>query len=386
MGDSFTDVTYNSLGGRLVKSVGGALVGLLLAVLSFPVLWWNEGRINLADVAKKAVSLTADGSGGGECELVSVTGAVSTTEQLGDPTYLKPGNYLLLERNAEMWSWKETSHSREEKQLGGSSKTVTTYDYDETWSPHPQDSSGFRHADGHENPPMRIESQTFHASSAKLGAFTFDPGDAELPSAQKLQPSPGDYLVGNVQRGGTRNSEVGPIVAGEYLFDGSGSLAHPRVGDERISFLAVKPLSNATLFGKRSGSTITAAMVGDGDRFFRVLNGTRDEAIQTLQTEHNMTTWLLRLAGFLMMWLGAAAVFGPINTFLDIVPIVGGAGRFLVTLVLFPITLGISVVVIVVSAIAHSLILSALVALGMIAGAIVYFKKRRPAGATVAAA
>ncbi|MBS2029424.1 MAG: TMEM43 family protein [Deltaproteobacteria bacterium] len=385
MADSFTDVTYNSLGGRLVKSVGGALIGLLLAVLSFPLLWWNEGRINLADVAKKAVAVTADGSGGGEGALVSVTGPVTTTDQVGDPSYLKPGNYLRLERNAEMWAWHETKHEREEKQLGGSSKTITTYDYDEGWSSHPQDSAEFRHEEGHDNPPMRVASQIFRATSAKLGAFTFDPGEAELPSAEKLQPAPGDYLVGNVQRGGTRTSEVGPTVAGEYIFDGQGSLAHPRVGDERISFLAVKPLASATLFGKRAGSTLVAAMVGDGDRFFRVLHGTREEAIDTLQTEHTVTTWLLRLAGFLMMWLGAAAVFRPINTFLDIVPMVGGAGRFLVTLVLFPITLTVSLAVIIVSAIAHSLILSALVALGIIVGAIVYFKKRRPAAAAAAA-
>lgn len=379
MGDSFSEVSYNSFGSRLMKSVGGAVIGLLLAVCSFPVLWWNEGRTNWGDVAKKAAVVSPAATGtDGEGKLVSVTGPLTATERVGDPQFLKAGPYLELDRKVEMYAWKETKKSKEEKQVGGGSKTITTYDYARTWSEHPQASDEFRHPDGHENPAMTLQSQSFKAHSARLGSFEFDPESAELPGAQAFTPAPGDYLVGGALRGAqaARTNEVAPQQMGEYLFQGKGTLESPRVGDVRISFEAVKPLAEATLFGQRAGSKIEAATV-DKDTFYRVLAGSRAQAIDTLQTEHTVTTWLLRLVGFLMMWLGAAAVFGPINTFLDIVPIAGSAGRFMVTVALFPITLGISVLVIITSIIVHSLVAMIIVGLGAAAAVAFFVKKRR---------
>lgn len=383
MSDSFTEVTSNSFLGRLWSSVGSALIGLVCALLSVPVLYWNEGRLNFAEVAKSALAVPADGHGqDGEGKLVSVTGAMTSPDVVGDPVYLRAANHIALARVAEMYAWEEEKDEKEEKQLGGGSKTVTTYKYKTDWTAHPEHSSSFRHPDGHQNPSMAVHGEKFYASSAKVGAFEFTPAQTELPSFRRLSVSPRDVLSGSASGARMGGGEVA-TAQGDYLFQGRGSLGSPAVGDLRISFEAVEPMATATLFGRREGSKVVTASVGSDDTFLRVLEGDRATAIDALATEHSITTWLLRLAGFLMMWLGTAALFGPINTFLDIVPIAGSAGRFLVTAALFPITFAISAVVILVSIVAHSLILMSLVALACLGGVIFFVKRRRGASPSV---
>ena len=41
--DSFTEVTSQGLGSRLMESIKGVLVGLVMFIAAFPVLWINEG-------------------------------------------------------------------------------------------------------------------------------------------------------------------------------------------------------------------------------------------------------------------------------------------------------------------------------------------------------
>ncbi len=45
------------------------------------------------------------------------------------------------------------------------------YDYSEEWKDTPIDSSSFRNASGHSNPPMDIVSQTFGATQVYVGAY-----------------------------------------------------------------------------------------------------------------------------------------------------------------------------------------------------------------------
>ena len=42
--DRFTEVTQQSWFSRITGAVKGILVGLVLFVVSFPLLFWNEGR------------------------------------------------------------------------------------------------------------------------------------------------------------------------------------------------------------------------------------------------------------------------------------------------------------------------------------------------------
>ena len=50
-------------------------------------------------------------------------------------------------------------------------------------------------------------------------------------------------------------------------------------------------------------------------------------------SEHNMITWIIRIASFAMLWFGLNLILGPILMVLESIPIVGGAGRFVISLV-----------------------------------------------------
>lgn len=55
MSDQFTSVEEKGLGTNLIDSIKGVAVGGLLFICSFVVLWMNEGRVDLSEVAKKSV-------------------------------------------------------------------------------------------------------------------------------------------------------------------------------------------------------------------------------------------------------------------------------------------------------------------------------------------
>jgi len=58
MADQFTDVTTTGYGGRIINSIKGVVIGLILFVVSFGLLYWNEGRVDLSNIAKTATEIS----------------------------------------------------------------------------------------------------------------------------------------------------------------------------------------------------------------------------------------------------------------------------------------------------------------------------------------
>src|SRR5262245_13889395 len=177
MGDSYSEVSYRGLGDNLIESIKGVLVGIVLFIISFPLLWWNEGRTDMSNVAKTATVVKADGSdkSSGDGKLVAVTSELKPEGTLGDPEYLKAGNYASLRREVEMYAWVETVTKKEEKKLGGGTKVTKTYNYEKKWTSRVEDSSEFHVPEGHTNPPMTVSAQSWTADKGSLGVYTFSP-------------------------------------------------------------------------------------------------------------------------------------------------------------------------------------------------------------------
>jgi len=170
----------------------------------------------------------------------------------------------------------------------------------------------------------------------------------------------------------------------EYLFQGQGSLADPQIGDTRLSFYALSSGRRATVFGKLSGGMLDPYFYKGEKRFYRAFLGARDEAIATLKGEYKAAGWLGRIIGFLMMWIGLLMLTGPLHTILDVLPFLGSASRFVIGLAAFPIALVLSAATIIVSMIAHNIIVL-LVVLTLMAGLIVILKlKKKPTAPAIA--
>ncbi len=342
-----------------MQSVGGALVGVLLFVASFAVLWVNEGRADLSKLAAKAMPASSSAEG----KLAYVTGALSATAPIGDSEYLKPGPYIRLDRNVEMFAWAEETHETTKDKLGGGTDVTTTYDYKKEWTAHPSDATKFKYPDGHGNPSLNIQDQTVFASSATIGDYTVDPKTIELPNPEAVILNPDAAITNNSVR-----------QDGNTLYTGKGNATTPEVGDVRISFKAVRSGTMVTAFGKIEGTQMTSYAEGK-TVLYRALLGTHDAAIATLSTEHKAVGWILRLVGFAMMWIGLLLCFGPINAVLKVVPLMGAIGRGITGIAMFLVALVLSAVTIVVAMIAHSVI-ALIIALVVVAGLIVFIAKK----------
>ena len=367
MADQFVTVTRTGWFSNIINSFVGVLFGIILFLVAFPVLWFNEGRTNMATVAQSSVlvdgtSVNAQTEG----KQVAVAGTLASNEQLGDPPYLAEGAYVQLNRNVEMFAWVEHKSTDTRKDVGGSSTTTTTYTYEKQWTSSPDDSDTFEHPQGHTNPPLPVQSTTIVVSSASVGAYAINPADITLPSGQDIRLN-SEMVTTNKNR----------RLVGNYILLGAGSSDTPQLGDIRISYNGVPANTRAIAFGKQQGATLIPYLTAKNDRLYRVfLNTDRAGAIQEMNTEYTVIGWVLRLVGFLMMWIGLCLCFGPITTFLDVLPFLGSAGRFVVGLVAFPVALVLSIITIVISILAHN-ILALIVVLGLLIGGVMLWSRVR---------
>src|SRR5690606_10196622 len=154
----------------------------------------------------------------------------------------------------------------------------------------------------------------------------------------------------------SRRNTRGGEVDGDYLYlsERTGS---PRVGDIRLAYEAVPSGQKVTLFGQlKAPDHVTSYTHSTSDTLYRAVAGDKDEAIKALHGEHSTLTWILRLVGFLMMWIGLVLVMGPINVLLDVLPFLGNMSRGLTGFGAFLIAVVLSVVTIIVAIVLHNLV------------------------------
>lgn len=195
---SYTEVTKVSWFSRLRESIKGVLVGLLLFALSFPLLYWNEGRAvrqaqALKDGGDAVVTISSEEvDPDKEGFLVHTVGLTKAGETLEDEEFaLRAQDALRLERKAEIYQWKEFKKEERKKKAGGGEEHTTTYSYEKVWSPEPIDSSRFK-KEGYDNPQeMRYRSQMFQAHNSTVGAFRLGNFVSHLKSWEKFPVSEG---------------------------------------------------------------------------------------------------------------------------------------------------------------------------------------------------
>ncbi|MCB9507048.1 MAG: TMEM43 family protein [Myxococcales bacterium] len=373
-----TRTTSTGFLGNLKSAIISVPIGILLFLASFAVLFKNEGCTEWGEVARKSVVAAPDQAGHAG-EFVSVTGTLASSTPLGDPDFLAPGPWVTISRVAEQYAWVEHSSSETRDKVGGGTETVTTYTYDQEWTSSPPDSSRFQETQGHQNVPMRYNGQDFAVDTVTVGAWSVSVPAARMPSGNLLALGAGAE-AGSVQTPGVQllGKAASATVAGTYIYM-DGSATAPRIGEHRISFRVVPTGITVTGFGDASGAQLVAHD-HKGDTFLRVIEGDRDAAIASLDLEDAIRKWGLRLAGFLMMWIGLQMVFAPIQAVAGILPIAKKASGFLIALVCFAVAAPLSIVTIIVSMILHSLVAVIIVALLTAGGGYMLWKRRKEGG------
>ena len=180
--DSFTEVTNQSWFSRLGNAFKGIIFGLIFVAVSFPLLFWNEGRAvkrykTLKEGGGAVISISADTvDPANQGKLIHVSGTATTVETLTDPVFGVSSQAIKLQRTVEMYQWQQESQSKEKKKLGGGIETVTTYTYSKTWLENTINSGNFKQPQGHENPgQMPYHSDELLAETVTMDAFTLPP-------------------------------------------------------------------------------------------------------------------------------------------------------------------------------------------------------------------
>ena len=327
---SFQETTSVSWFGRIKRSFGGLLVGLLLIVGMVILLFWNEGRAvttarSLAEGAGIVVSVpAATVDAAREGALIHVSGSVQTTEQPADPEFGIVADGLRLIRKAEMYQWIETRKTETQTKLGGGEETVTTYTYSTGWSDRAQDSSNFRQPEGRTNPPMEVQGKSFEVGSATLGAFSLS--QRIIGMIGGAQP-----LALNADRLNAIQAAIGAGVRAR-LADGRIYIGpnpqEPQVGDYRIGYEVV-PAGPASIVGRQAGSGIEAYQTQAGNQLLLVQNGlaSPEQMFSNAMTSNTVITWIVRIVGLLFLIVCFSLLLAPLGVIGDVIPLVGSVVR-----------------------------------------------------------
>ncbi|MEI9408967.1 TMEM43 family protein [Mesorhizobium salmacidum] len=390
MSDSFREVTSISWFGRIKRAVGGVIFGLLLIVLMVIGLFWNEGRAvqtarSLAEGSGAVVSVEADSSdAANEGKLVHVSGPVTADSSLSDPDFGITAQGLRLSRGVEMYQWKEESKSETTKKLGGGEETETTYSYSKVWDDSQIDSSDFKKPDGHQNPPMAIHSRAFQIPQGKLGAFDLDtPVLDRIDGDKGLSLSASQSAAIKAAYTGTRPLS---IVDGK-IYLGSDNTT-PSLGDYRIGY-ELAPLGVVSIVARQAGSRFEPYQTQAGDALLMVDTGSvpADKMFAEAVSANTLITWLLRVAGLLLLTIGFALFLSPIGVILDVIPFLGGMARMGTGIIAFFLAILVGATTIAIAWFWYRPVLAAaILAVGVVAAAAVYYLGRSRRAATPMAA
>ena len=324
-----TEVSSQSWFSRIGDSIKSFLFGIALFVASFVVLWLNEGRAvrtekGLHEGQGAVVEAPADRVDTSlNQKLVHVSARATTDEQLTDPDFLIAANAIKLRRKVEMYQWKEKKESETKKKLGGGSETRTTYSYEKTWDDDKIDSSGFKEA-GHDNPAAKpFESRETLAGHVAFGAYTLSP--SLVAKMDDYQPVP----VSEQQLAKLPAEASAKLKVRDNAFYVGSDPASPQIGDARVTFSVISP-AEVSVVAKQAGTSFEPYRASSGLEIEMLKRGVvgAQAMFDVALKQNTVFTWVLRVVGFILMFIGLALFFKPISVLGDVVPFFGSMLAF----------------------------------------------------------
>lgn len=324
--DSTSEVTTTSWLNRLWASIKQIVVGMILFVVSFPLLFWNEGRAvrrakDLAEGASSVEVISADlVDAQHDGHLVFLSGLATAEGSLTDDLFqISVENALRLNRRVQMYQWKENKEEKTEKQTGGSERTVTTFRYEQIWSDEVLPSQSFHTPEGHANPTRKpVEDSFKQAPVITVGAFALPSELISHIQSADLKP----IVESDLERLPADLQKQYRVYNGEF-YSGKDP-KKPAIGDVRVEFSVTKP-TDVSLIAQQQQTTFAPYLTQAKHELFELRTGrfTKDQFFKQLSDENTSLLWVLRLIGWLVMFFGILLVLYPVKVFADVVPIFG---------------------------------------------------------------
>jgi hypothetical protein len=351
----YQEVKRENYGQRIVSSIIGVIVGLIMFAAATYVLYWNEGRtVRRGDAIQEARQAAVEMPGVAAADpsfdgkLVHATGFADTKDVLRDAAFGVEATAISLRRDVEYYQWVERSKSETKDKLGGGTETVTTYSYEAKWTDAPQNSANFKDPNSHSRNRNFILAQIDDAreyapnvtfGAYKLPAFIRDSIGGAVPAEFELPQDVKEAYSARVKT--ALEGEGKPAGGGaEVVHTGGGTVyfglnpSSPSVGDVRVSFKVVRP-ADISILAVARGETFEKFTASNKNDFYEVAMGTvsAEEMFKGAEAANAIIAWVLRAVGALFVIIGIRLFIGPIAILASVIPFLGnivGAGSTLV--------------------------------------------------------
>jgi hypothetical protein len=301
------------------KNKLAGVFGVFFFISSFILLFWNEGRAvktfkGLKEGAASVVSVLSDRVNPiNEGKLIHSSGPMTTEGPVVDDVFqVQAPDALQLERQVEMFQWKETCTS--------DCKPGSPRSYEKEWSSSLNNSSQFQEQGGHRNPPeFPYPSKKYLTKEAKMNAFRLTPElldsfneTVPLDLSQKDFDKVSPYLKNQM------------ILREGKLYLGKDP-SNPQIGDAQISYRVVPHPSLVSIIALQSGASLRPYGTKQGTTIGIIKEGEKSsqEMFQESMEENRFLAWGLRGWGFLMMFFGLQWIFRPIKALASVIPLAG---------------------------------------------------------------
>lgn len=337
-----------------MKNFGSLVIGIILFLGSFCLLWWNEGnsakKINIANYTNKnAIEVNSNNiQRDNDNKLIATNGSAQTSSTLSDEFVNSP-NTLVLERTVKMYQWIEDSEDE---------KTI----YKKEWSEIEQNSDEFEDKT-HKNPKFTIVSKEYAASNATLGQYNLSEKQIGLITPQK-------EFSNLPEKAGYK------IIDNQY-YKGN-NFENPEIGDVLISYNYAPSDSAVSIIGEqKSDNTIVSMIHKKLGAIYIQYDGkmTKDEMLEKYRNDNKILTMFLRFLGWFLMFIGLKLFFEPLMSILNFIPILGKLADTATTFIFALITFILSLFTISIAWFAYRPLLSlSLIAIGTLTA---FFVKKK---------
>ncbi len=290
---------------------GYFLLGSFCLLVGISTLWLNEAttiaRHTLLKHAKRTIidipSNFLNNSNDGK--LVFLSAIAETENSAIDPYFDIPIPTLKISRHVEMFQWVEHSRS-----VHTTSNTDTTsiddinY-YTKEWQESHQNSTYFKQTRGHENPHrMLIRSEISSAKEITVGSFSLD--DYYIKKLNIYS----SYHINEEDLTRVNKKRTIPYTLFENKLY-TNNPEQPEIGDYRIWFSIIPPCQ-VSIIGEQQEQSIVPHTTSLGT--LALLHEYKTNAPAMLKDALKKTahlTWVLRLAGFILLWFSFDTLFKP---------------------------------------------------------------------------
>lgn len=362
MKNTFTETKTTSYGQGVKNSLGGVIAGIIIFILSFVLLWFNEENcvrlIHKEDfINKNAIAVNSNMvNRSNDTKLIATNGSVYTDETLSD-SMVTVGKALNLARTVEMYQWVEKQHTQKHRTSNGGLTETTTYSYEQKWDKTEHNSDKFKKTE-YNNPKFTYKSKLISANSGTMGDFKLDKNQIAIignyQDIEKLEPVKDFKIIDS------------------YYYKGH-NYSSPEIGDIRISYKYVPSGADVSIIGQQNWNNTIGEMTTRDDSVYLQYDGilSLKDMLNRYNQSNTLLTFGVRFLGFILMFIGLQMLVNPIIAIARFVPYLSEITEFISSFLLLAIALILSLLTIAVAWLVYRPILA--ISLLIVTGIIIYY-------------